>query len=255
MRGKGCPFTDWEDAVPTPVEEVTRANRAIQEAERRRSDALRKLAKVQELVSLEEWRHELEKTRMEDLLVRARDLDLVKVSRVARECLRNSQGRCRTTSKREDHDDDDDDDDDDVDREEDRKEEKASGTHDEPNERETVEKMVSVSRFHWESGATRRKRASESERLVTEIRTWRRRNDESTRKTERSTIEREQLVLASRDPLRLRVAAFRASGARALRRKARLAARIRDNLQQLSILETRLETCKLRTYPTLKLKF
>ncbi|OAD51937.1 WD repeat-containing protein 96 [Eufriesea mexicana] len=219
MRGKGCPFTDWEDAVPTPVEEVTRANRAIQEAERRRSDALRKLAKVQELVSLEEWRHELEKTRMEDLLVRARDLDLVKV-RLAlffQLVLEIDPSPSLLFLVRE--------------------------------------KMVSVSRFHWESGATRRKRASESERLVTEIRTWRRRNDESTRKTERSTIEREQLVLASRDPLRLRVAAFRASGARALRRKARLAARIRDNLQQLSILETRLETCKLRTYPTLKLKF
>ena len=108
--------------------------------------------------------------------------------------------------------------------------------------------------FQWCLDVMKRER-SNLKRIEKEIRTWRRRNVESTNNTDRSLIENENLIIASRDPLRLRVAAFRRCRLRAIRRKARLAREVRDNSEQLSILETRLEISKLRTYPTLKFKF
>lgn len=108
--------------------------------------------------------------------------------------------------------------------------------------------------FQWRLDVVKRKR-SNLKRIEKEMRIWRRRNVESTNKIYRSLIEKENLVIASRDPLRLRNTVSRKYRLRAIRRKARLTREVRNNSEQLSILEARLEISKLRTYPTLKLKF
>ncbi|CAD1472325.1 unnamed protein product [Heterotrigona itama] len=220
VEAKGDPRTDWKDAVLTPQEELDRANQAIAKAERRRSLAVRRVADMKEIVSFEEWRHACEKKRMEDLQEYARELDFIKVSRIARECCQRLTRETSSSKEEEDM---------------------------------SVQNMLQVQRT-WRLDVAKRKR-SNLKRMEKEIQTWRRRNIESTNEIDRSLIEKENLIIASRDPLRLRVTAFRKCRLRAIRRKARLAREVRDNSEQLSILETRLEISKLRTYPTLKLKF
>ncbi|XP_017796567.1 PREDICTED: cilia- and flagella-associated protein 43-like [Habropoda laboriosa] len=96
---EACPRTDWEHAVFIPREELTRANEAIAEAERRRSVALEKLENIEKTVALEEWRHARVKMTMEDLQEEAKDLELFKVSRIALE--RCQRSKLEKTSKEE----------------------------------------------------------------------------------------------------------------------------------------------------------
>lgn len=79
IRGKDCPRSDWQDAVVISQEELTRVNQAISRAERERSVAQRRLASIEDLVSLEEWYHACAKMKMEELQENAKDLDKVKV--------------------------------------------------------------------------------------------------------------------------------------------------------------------------------
>lgn len=79
IRGKDCPRSDWQDAVVISQEELTRVNQAISRAERERSVAQRRLASIEDLVSLEEWHHACAKMKMEELQENAKDLDKVKV--------------------------------------------------------------------------------------------------------------------------------------------------------------------------------
>lgn len=79
IRGKDCPRSDWQDAVVISQEELTRVNQAISRAERERSAAQRRLANIEDLVSLEEWHHACAKMKMEELQENAKDLDKVKV--------------------------------------------------------------------------------------------------------------------------------------------------------------------------------
>lgn len=79
IRARGCPRSDWQDAVPIPREELDRLNRAIAKAEQEKSVAQRRLAHIQGIVSLEEWRHSVAKAKMEDLQERVKELDRVKV--------------------------------------------------------------------------------------------------------------------------------------------------------------------------------
>lgn len=79
IRAKGCPKSDWQDAVVISQEELSHVNQAISKAERERSVAQQRLANIKELVSLEEWHHACAKMRMEELQENAKDLDSVKV--------------------------------------------------------------------------------------------------------------------------------------------------------------------------------
>ncbi|XP_076759574.1 uncharacterized protein LOC143428525 [Xylocopa sonorina] len=216
IRAKGCPRSDWQDAVLVPQEELDRVNRAIAKAEQQKSVAQRRLAHIQEIVSFEEWRHTVAKTKMEDLQERAKELDRVKVSRIALEC-------CQLPNR--------------TSKEEDARIQNANHAQYRMLQ-ETIERERSTLR-----------------RISMEARNWRRGNAELTEKIHRSKTERDDLLMAARAPARLRVAAFRRRKVRAIRRKACLARQIRYSLEQLSILKCRLEISKLRTYPTLRLRF
>lgn len=90
--------------------------------------------------------------------------------------------------------------------------------------------------------------------IARESEIWRRRNTRFTERIAQSESKRDQLVAATRDPLRLRNIAFQRKKMRSITRKATLARTIRANLEQLLDLKSRLEVSKLRTYPTLRLK-
>ncbi|CAL7938344.1 unnamed protein product [Xylocopa violacea] len=216
IRAKGCPRSDWRDAVLVPQEELDRVNRAIAKAEQQKSVAQRRLAHIQGIVSFEEWRHTVAKAKMEDLQERLKELDRVKVSRIALECCQLPN----CTSKEED----------------------------------ARIQNANHAQYRVLQGTIEREKST-LRRISMETRNWRRRDAELTEKIHRSKTERDDLLMAARDPARLRVAAFRRRKVRAIRRKACLARQIRTSLEQLSILKCRLEISKLKTYPTLRLRF
>ncbi|KOC59156.1 WD repeat-containing protein 96 [Habropoda laboriosa] len=211
---EACPRTDWEHAVFIPREELTRANEAIAEAERRRSVALEKLENIEKTVALEEWRHARVKMTMEDLQEEAKDLELFKVRNDYRQRLSFFPSSFFTP--RSIH---------------------VLASY-------TLQEIVE---------AVERER-SKLKRTETETERWRRRNARLTEEIDRSIAERCELADASRDPLRSRVAVFQRRRIKAIRRKARLARLIEENAEELSSLKNRLEISKLRTYPTLRMK-
>lgn len=96
---------------------------------------------------------------------------------------------------------------------------------------------------------------SNLKQIVSEIETWRRKDSQLTEKIAKSKAERDNLIASTSDPLRIRNTIFRRKKMRAITRRASLVRNIRENLEALLDLKSRLEVSKLRTYPTLKLRY
>ncbi|XP_054007643.1 cilia- and flagella-associated protein 43-like [Hylaeus anthracinus] len=214
---RGDSSSEWEEAILIPRRELDRVKEAIVKAGEQKLAALQQVARLKRTTSLAEWRHGLVKKTMEDLQESLKDLSSVKVSRIVREC---------------------------VDR-------YPSGTIPK-KEMETLEKNFRVRQTKLEE-AMEEERAR-LRRIANEARKWRETNAKLVREIERSTTERDKLVVATSDPLRSKAAAFQRKKMRAIRRKTRLARTIRDNLEELLVLHSRLEISKLKTYPTLRFK-
>ncbi|XP_076651468.1 uncharacterized protein LOC143358312 isoform X2 [Halictus rubicundus] len=244
---RGSSASEWSEAVLIPRRELDQVAEAVAAAGQRKLTELRRLVNLRRARSQEEWRRERLRFTMEDL--RASLLDLTNVKFSFHRQARKLDGRgfaCSETSL-------------------------VPRAHGSTNLRELAAESVDPRDFpstklsFRQLEETVREERRRSRRISGEARSWRRRNSELKSRIEETEAEMDRMAAAAaaatttttkttRNPLRVRTVGFRERKMRAIARKANLARAVRSNFEELTALESRLETSKLRTYPTLRLK-
>lgn len=92
-QSNGDLYSDWEDVILIPEEELIRVKEAVSEAGEQKLLALKQLVNIERKILHEEWRHSCIKMTMKDLEEDLKDLETVKVisRKISKKISLNSQ--------------------------------------------------------------------------------------------------------------------------------------------------------------------
>ncbi|XP_067208945.1 cilia- and flagella-associated protein 43-like [Linepithema humile] len=213
---RGC-FSDYENTVLVPHEELLRINNCIVEAGKRKLAAIHKSIHLRKVVAQHEWRHTCAKMILDDLQQELKDVREFKITRNVLEFLRRYP--CST------------------------------------NMEQDYEKMHTNLQIFQnkcrELLKVEQARLNETKRQIAK---WKKKNDKLTKEIKRKSSEVEERRRLFDDPRRKKDKEARKMRLAAIARRTKLIMKLENNYEQLLILHARLEVLKLRTYPTLQLK-
>ncbi|KAK2579342.1 hypothetical protein KPH14_008293 [Odynerus spinipes] len=213
LQGQG--LKDFQDIVLISRRELLAMNEEIERAGKRKLAAMSQSIDLRKKISYQEWRHECLRLTLKHLQDESKSLREVKITKDLQKYLMELP---IVKDPKKEYD------------------ELERNSHEMKNR---YEKLLNVERDRLEN-------------VTKEINHWRGRNVELTVEIERAKVRNRELATQIRDPSRKRDLEFRRKRLATIMRRTELVTEIQDNYDELLTLHARLESLRLRTYPTLQ---